>query len=290
MMSTGFTTDGAFTGASKFVPTPVPGPDKPITHYRGWGEPGLTTDEYTEAFKAVLQDPANVYFGMIGHGNDSCIFLRGSYYYNKNEVFGIDEHQVDVWMREREPYRLVILNTCHSADGNLASAFTKGLGKNTAALVCTDKTMTHRTTERIMRFLELVDDPANAERTLHDILDVARGDIEPDWSSCYDDPYFFGDREMKPGDIFKEYDGLVWEFPHGLNQNPTAEFSRIYDGKTTLISELSPPPELIMVRRYDEAEMEWEWYRQGWPESTLLELKEGEIYGIVVRDACVWTT
>jgi hypothetical protein len=35
--------------------------------------------------------------------------------------------------------------------------------------------------------------------------------------------------------------------------------------------------------------MTWEWFRPGWPESTLTSLENGEIYLITVQDACTWT-
>jgi len=48
------------------------------------------------------------------------------------------------------------------------------------------------------------------------------------------------------------------------------------------------PADLIVVWYYDESAKEWVWYRVGWTESTLDTLEMGEIYDIIVMDACIW--
>jgi len=84
---------------------------------------------------------------------------------------------------------------------------------------------------------------------------------------------------------------ISWEFPHGLNQNPSAVFSRHYDGTTIILADIpyeDMPEELIIVWFYDEDEMEWKWFRVGWPESTLETLEHCHIYDVIVMDACTW--
>jgi len=34
--------------------------------------------------------------------------------------------------------------------------------------------------------------------------------------------------------------------------------------------------------------MEWKWFKEGWPESTLETLEYCRIYDIIVMDACTW--
>jgi len=89
-----------------------------------------------------------------------------------------------------------------------------------------------------------------------------------------------------------------WTFPHGLTQDPTAVFKRIHGGDGTgssngctadvALPAGTEPADLIIVWFYNESAMEWEWFRVGWTESTLGSLQMGEIYDIIVMDACTW--
>jgi len=79
------------------------------------------------------------------------------------------------------------------------------------------------------------------------------------------------------------------DFPHGLNQDTSAIFLRYYDCETVSLPTSTEPAQLVVVWYYNEATMTWEWFRPGWPESTLTSLENGEIYFIIVQDACTWT-
>jgi PKD repeat protein len=80
-----------------------------------------------------------------------------------------------------------------------------------------------------------------------------------------------------------------FEFPHGLNQDNSSVFLRYYDCETAGLPTGTEPAQLIVVWYYNEAGMTWEWFRPGWPESTLPSLVNGEIYLITVQSACTWT-
>jgi hypothetical protein len=80
-----------------------------------------------------------------------------------------------------------------------------------------------------------------------------------------------------------------WTFPHGLTTDPSAVFSRLYACQTVSLPTGTEPANLISVWYYDEAVPEWKWYKPGWPESTLTSLVNGEIYQVIVQDACSWT-
>ena len=152
----------------------------------------------------------------------------------------------------------------------------------------TDQSMAHTTRERIQLFIDLLNNPENADRYLCDILEEARSDIEPWYPSCRYDPWYFGYVLMKAKDIFRQYGGLVWEFPHGINQHKFATFHKQYTGETKLLDTLTPPDEFIVIWLYDVANMRWLWWRPGWPEATLETLENGKIYEIYVTDACRW--
>jgi hypothetical protein len=79
-----------------------------------------------------------------------------------------------------------------------------------------------------------------------------------------------------------------WTFPHGLNTDPSAVFSRYYDCIPVSLP-ANDPAELISVWYYDEAVPEWKWYKPGWPESTLTSLEQDNIYQVIVQDATTWT-
>jgi len=84
---------------------------------------------------------------------------------------------------------------------------------------------------------------------------------------------------------------ITWEFPHGLIQHQAAAFSRRYDVTTVTLANIPPediPAELIIVWFYHEAEMDWKWFKPGWPESTLETLEYCHIYDVIVMNACVW--
>ena len=82
-------------------------------------------------------------------------------------------------------------------------------------------------------------------------------------------------------------EGLVLTFPHGLGQDPTAVFPRLYDGAEVTLPTGTEPPELLIVWYYDEALMQWLFYVPGW-ESTLTKLEYWRIYATIVSDACTW--
>ncbi|HUU63119.1 MAG TPA: PKD domain-containing protein [Dehalococcoidia bacterium] len=79
------------------------------------------------------------------------------------------------------------------------------------------------------------------------------------------------------------------DFPHGLTQDTAAIFPRYYDCLTVSLPTLTEPTQLIVVWYYDEVAQSWEWFRPGWPESILTSLENGEIYLIIVQNACTWT-
>ena len=79
------------------------------------------------------------------------------------------------------------------------------------------------------------------------------------------------------------------DFPHGLNQDTSSIFLRYYECETASLPTSTEPAQLIVVWYYNETTMTWEWFRPGWPESTLTSLENGEIYFIIVQDACTWT-
>jgi len=80
-----------------------------------------------------------------------------------------------------------------------------------------------------------------------------------------------------------------FQFPHGLSQDTAAIFARYYGCETVSLPTLTEPAQLIAVWYYNEATKTWEWFRPGWPESTLTSLENGEIYLIIVQSTCTWT-
>ncbi len=104
-------------------------------------------------------------------------------------------------MEHREPYRLVILSACSSADGGLVDAFSKG-GNETVVLACTGSSFPSTTNPRIEDFITLVSVSANQNRTLYDLYEQAKGPIPPNSHTRWDDPWFYGPKDMTPGDIF----------------------------------------------------------------------------------------
>ena len=81
---------------------------------------------------------------------------------------------------------------------------------------------------------------------------------------------------------------MKWTFSHGLTQNEAAVFLRRYEGEPIALPTLTEPDELLAVYHYDEKEMKWSYFTPLWPEKSLYTLEPGEIYQVVVQDACEW--
>ena len=67
-----------------------------------------------------------------------------------------------------------------------------------------------------------------------------------------------------------------------------AVFPRLYNCPDIDLPTYTEPGALVVVWYYDEATMVWEWFKPGWPESTLEVLENGNIYLITVTEACTW--
>jgi len=83
----------------------------------------------------------------------------------------------------------------------------------------------------------------------------------------------------------------TWEFPHGIVDSPTALFPRHYECDTITLGDIplqDIPEDLVVVWYYDEDALEWEWFRPGWGESTLMTLEYCNIYLVVVMSQCTW--
>ncbi|GAH46198.1 unnamed protein product, partial [marine sediment metagenome] len=103
-----------------------------------------------------IRQPNNFYMACGTHGGPNGLDTPGP-----GGLYTVDIVEA---MQGREPFRLVMMYACSSADGGLCDAFTKGLGTNTACIACTDPFFGGKVRPRFELFVDLVSDPLSQNR------------------------------------------------------------------------------------------------------------------------------
>lgn len=207
-MTTGFLWEGTFDGARYWKGiSPEPPPSEPIVMLERHIIPGYTSAPSKEQILEAVADARHSFMGLSTHGSKERL---NTFDPDPKHPFGVKwakiyDTEFRKAMRHRPPFRLVLMLACYSADGQWDEIFTHDYRKMTAVIACTDLASGTTTRNRITKFVELVSDPVNSDRTLAELLEEAKGDSynNPDSPFYRDDPHFFGDARMKSGDIFR---------------------------------------------------------------------------------------
>lgn len=82
----------------------------------------------------------------------------------------------------------------------------------------------------------------------------------------------------------------TWTMPYGLNADPAAVNPWLYSGASDSapLDGLETPSEVMVVWHYAGPAQGWQWFRPGWPESTLDMFETGRYYIGIASTACEW--
>lgn len=101
-------------------------------------------------------------------------------------------------------------------------------------------------------------------------------------TATYEMTMDWGESVTPPGD-----DGVVWDFPYGTNQDPTAYWERIYTGENVSLLDISIPPEIAAIHHIVDGTT-YSFYPLAPGISTLLTLETDKTYLVVVTDPLTW--